>query len=184
MKNEVLVKEAMKMKPVVVKPTMTVVAAARLMREKKIGNVIVVEGKHPVGILTESDILKKVVAEGKNASKIKIKSVMTSPVIVIDPYINLQQAMKIMGRCNIRRLPVVENNKLIGIITVKDIVRISPSLIEIAREWGRIKVGDEGFLKEQVFSGICEDCGTLSSTLKPIDGRILCEDCIDALKYE
>ena len=184
MGKEVIVKEAMKTNLAMVKPKITVLEAAKLMKKRKIGNVIVVEKKQPVGILTESDILKKVVAEGKNAKDVLVKNVMSTPIIVIDPYVSLEEAMKTMGKCNVRRLPVIENNELIGIITQKDISIISPILHEISREWYDITVRDETHLKKQIFSGKCEDCGTLSANLKNIDGRLLCEDCIDSLKYE
>ena len=92
--------------------------------------------------------------------------------------------MKTMGKCNVRRLPVCENDKLIGIITQKDISRMSPILHEISREWYDITVRDESYYKKQIFSGKCEDCSVLSANLKNIDGRLLCDDCIDALKYE
>ena len=184
MKKAVIVKEAMKSDPVIVKHTITVLEAAKLMREKKIGNVIVVEKKHPIGILTESDILKKIVAEGKNANEILVEEVMSTPIIVADPYIPVEEAMKTMGKCNIRRLPVIENGELIGIITHKDISRISPILNEIAREWYNIAKKDEAHLRAQIFSGKCEDCGSLSTNLKNVDGRLLCESCIDALKYQ
>ena len=182
--REVIVKEAMKTNLAKVEPNMTVLDAAQLMKKRKIGNVLVVEKKQPIGILTESDILKKVVAEGKNAKDVLVKNVMSTPIIVIDPYVSLEEAMKTMGKCNVRRLPVIENNELIGIITQKDISMISPILHEISREWYDITVKDETHLKKQIFSGKCEDCGTLSANLKNIDGRLLCEDCIDSLKYE
>jgi CBS domain-containing protein len=184
MEREVIVKEAMKMKPVVVNPKINVLDAARLMKQKKIGNVIVVEKNQPIGILTESDIIKKVVAEGKSAKKVAVEEVMTTPVIVSDPYISVENAMKNMGKCNIRRLPVVENGELIGIITLKDISRLSPLLNEIAREWYNISKKDESHIKRQIYSGKCEDCNSLSTNLKNIDGRLLCEDCIDLLKYQ
>jgi len=92
--------------------------------------------------------------------------------------------MKTMGKCNVRRLPVCENHELIGIITQKDISMISPVLHEISREWYDITVRDETHYHKQIFSGKCEDCGILSANLKSIDGRLLCDDCIDALKYE
>jgi CBS domain-containing protein len=184
MSREVIVKEAMKTNIAKLEPNMTVLEAAQLMQKRKIGNVIVVEKKQPIGILTESDILKKVVAEGKNAREVLIKNVMSTPIIVIDPYVTLEEAMKTMGKCNVRRLPVCENDELIGIITQKDISRMSPVLHEISREWYDITVQDESHLKKQIFSGKCEDCGTLSINLKNIDGRLLCEDCLDALKYE
>jgi len=184
MAKETIVKEAMKTNIVKVEPTITVLEAAILMKKRRIGNVIVVEKKQPVGILTESDILKKVVAEGKSAKDVLVKEVMSTPIIVIDPYVTLDEAVKTMGKCNVRRLPVIENNELIGIITQKDISRMSPILHEISREWYDITVRDELYFEKQIFSGKCEDCGMLSSSLKNIDGRLLCEDCIDALKYE
>ena len=184
MGRETIVKEAMKTNLAMVKPTISVLEAAKLMKKRKIGNVIVVEKKQPIGILTESDILKKVVAEGKIAKDVLVKEVMSTPIIVIDPYVTLEEAMKTMGKCNVRRLPVIENDELIGIITQKDISRMSPVLHEISREWYDITVKDESHLKRQIFSGKCEDCGILSTNLKNIDGRLLCEDCIDALKYE
>jgi len=184
MAKETIVKEAMKTNLVLITPKANVLEAAKLMKKRKMGNVLVVENNQPVGILTESDILKKVVAEGKNAKDVIIKDIMSTPVIVIDPYVTLNEAMKIMTKCNIRRLPVVENQELIGVITEKDIFRLSPILHEISREWYDITVRDESFFQQQVFSGKCEDCGILSANLKNVDGRLLCEDCIDALKYE
>lgn len=184
MKKEVLVKEAMKTNPLMVTPSINVVEAAKLMRKRRIGSVIVVEKEQPVGILTESDILRKVVAEGRDAASVKVSEVMSTPIIVTEPYISIEQAMMTMGKCNIRRLPVVENGKLTGVITHRDITRISPILYEISREWPEIQDTDRASLSAQVFSGKCEDCNTLSVNLKMIDGRLLCEDCIDALKYQ
>ena len=184
MSHEIIVKEAMKTRPAFVESDLSVFEAAKIMKKRKIGNVIVVKNKHPVGILTESDILKKVVADGKNAKQVKVKTVMSTPLIVIEPYVTLEEAMKTMSKCNVRRLPVVENNKLIGIITLRDISRISPVLHEISREWYDITVRDETYYKKQVFSGKCEDCGTLSTNLRNVNGRLLCDDCVDALKYE
>lgn len=184
MSREIIVKEAMKTNLVMVEPSTTVLDAAKIMKKRKIGNVIIVEKKQPIGILTESDILKKVVAEGKNVNEVIVKDVMTTPIVVIDPYVTLEVAMETMGKCNVRRLPVTENNKLIGIITQKDISRMSPILHEISREWYDITVRDETHYKKQIFSGKCEDCGVLSANLKNCDGRLLCDNCIDALKYE
>ena len=152
MSREVIVKEAMKTNIAKLEPNTTVLEAAKLMKERKIGNVIIVEKKQPIGILTESDILKKVVAEGKNAKDVLVKEVMSTPIIVIDPYVTLEAAMKTMGKCNVRRLPVCENDELIGIITQKDISRMSPVLHEISREWYDITVQDESHLKKQIFS--------------------------------
>ncbi|PNX48191.1 MAG: hypothetical protein BV459_02805 [Thermoplasmata archaeon M11B2D] len=184
MSKDVLVKEVMKTKLVIVQPFTTVLEAARIMRDNKIGNVIISERQHPIGILTESDIIRKVVCEAKNASDVLVEEVMSSPIIIAEPYITLQEALKIMGKCNIRRLPIVENNVLVGIITQRDISRISPALSEIAYEWSSIETKDQKYVQSRIFSGKCEDCSTLSTHLRSVDGRLLCEDCIDGLKYE
>ena len=184
MNKDVLVKEVMKTKPVIVQPFTSVLEAACIMKQNKIGNVIISEVTHPIGILTESDIIKKVVCEGKNARDLTVEEIMSSPIIIAEPYISLQEASKIMGKCNIRRLPIVENNELVGIITQRDILRLSPALTEIVHEWSTIDSKDEEYLQNQTFSGKCEDCNILSTSLKSVDGRLLCEDCIDGLKYE
>jgi CBS domain-containing protein len=184
MNKDVLIKEVMKTKPVMVQPFTTVLEAAQIMRNHKIGNVIISEGNHPIGILTESDIIKKVVCEGKNAKDVQVEEVMSSPIIVAEPYLSLQEALMIMGKCNIRRLPIIENNELVGIITQRDISRLSPALTEIAHEWSKIETRDKDYMQSRTFSGKCEDCNTLSMNLKSVDGRLLCEDCIDGLKYE
>jgi CBS domain-containing protein len=184
MNKDVLVKEVMKTNLVIVQPFTTVLEAARLMKANKIGDVIISEVNHPIGILTESDIIKKVVCEGKNAQDVLVEDVMSSPIVVTEPYISLLDALKIMGKCNIRRLLVIENNKLVGIITQRDISCLSPVLTEISHEWSSIDTKDEAYLQSQTFSGKCEDCDTLSTSLKSVNGRLLCEDCIDQLKYE
>lgn len=182
-KGRIIVREAMKTNPIIVTPLTSVQDTAALMTKNKIGNCIVVD-KKPIGIITESDIIRKVVSKGKVASKVNVTEIMTTPIIVIDPYMDLDEARKIMGKCNLRRLPVIENNELLGIITIKDIARLSPLLKEISEEWSFISPRDETYYKQQTFSGKCEDCATLSTNLRNVDGHILCEDCIDALKYE
>ena len=179
-KGNVIVKEAMKSNPVTISPNTSVKEAAQIMKKRRIGNCIVVEDK-PIGIITESDIIKKVVAEDSKASEVSVAEIMKTPLIVVDPYVDIEEAMKTMSKCNIRRLPVIENGELIGIITYKDILKLSPMLLEISREWSSIVGVDESYLKKQVFSGKCEDCSTLSTNLRNIDGRLLCEDCVDEL---
>lgn len=182
MKNDVFVKETMNTKVVTAKSTITVKEAAKIMKKKSIGNIIIGD-KKPIGILTESDILKKVVAEDLQASKVLAKDVMSTPIIVIEPYMSIEKAMKTMNKYNIRRLPVVEKGKLIGIITQKDILRVSPILMEICREWGSISSSEKSYKQKRIVSGKCEDCGTFSDRLVEIDGRLLCDDCADASKY-
>ena len=182
-KGKVIVREAMKTKPVVVSADITVQESAALMKSRKVDSCFVGSEK-PLGIVTERDIVRKVVAENLHPNEVTIDAIMTTPIVVIDPFASLQDAMQMMGKCNIRRLPVIEHDRLIGVITQKDILKITPVLKEISHEWYSINKRDESYYEKQVFSGICQDCGTLSTQLRNIDGRLLCEDCIDALNYE
>jgi predicted transcriptional regulator len=184
MKKQVLVKEVMRASPAIVQPFTTVFETAHLMRDKKIGEVIVAEQGHPIGVVTERDIVKKIVCEKKNASDVSAEEVMSTPVVVVDPFCSLQDALKIMGRGNIQQLTVVENNQLVGIITQHDITQLSPALSEIDHEWSSIKEGEGEYQQGQMFSGKCEDCDVLSMNLKFVDGRLLCEECIAGLKFE
>jgi len=95
--------------------------ALEKMLSKDIGNVVVVEKDAPVGIVTERDILRRV-AMGEDVSKLLVREIMSSPVITATPENNGIEAVDIMHRNNIRRLPVVDGGKLVGIVTQKDLI--------------------------------------------------------------
>lgn len=100
----------------------TVLDAAMLMSEKMIGCLVVTDGEVPVGIVTERDFVRRVVA--KNLSlDIKISEIMSKPLITIDPDSSLREAARLMLKNKIRRLPVAKENKLIGIIVASDFAR-------------------------------------------------------------
>jgi len=183
MKTDMAIRDMMKQSPVIVNPKATVQDAAKEMKGEGIGSLIVIDSGKPVGIITESDILKKVVAEGLDSSKILVDEVMTSPIITVKPDTTIEEAIKTMGELKIRRLPVVENDKLVGMTTQKDILKVSPMLLEVAREWASIKKNEElSYKHKSIFSGKCEDCGMLSAQLTNVDGRLICESCKETTK--
>ncbi len=108
----------------------TIQEAASKMSEHSIGSLIVVEDSRVVGIITERDIMKKVVAESKDATKTIVKDIMTKKVIMIRPDTDIEDAADIMMDKQIKKLPVVEGNALIGIITSMDICTASPKAME------------------------------------------------------
>jgi CBS domain-containing protein len=120
MKN-MKVGEVMK-QPFTVKENITLSEAAKLMRDNKIGSIIYIDKSSPVGILTESDVTKNF---GKTAS---IKDVMSKKVVTIDSEDNLQTALEIMNENKIKRIPVVSKGKLVGIITVSDLLKYENEL--------------------------------------------------------
>ena len=108
--------------------------AARIMTKFCISGVIVQNKKDIVGILTERDILTRVVASGQNPEDIVVKDIMTEPVIVVSPLMPLDKAVSIMFQEKIKKLPVVDNNEdraqLVGILSLTDIARLHPQLLE------------------------------------------------------
>lgn len=119
----VFVREIMTPTIIGVDVSSTVKEAAELMIERGIGSVVVTEGGKPVGILTERDILKRVVAKALDPSKTRVREVMSSPLITVKPDTYIVDANKLMVEKGIRRLVVVEDDKAVGIVTEKDLLR-------------------------------------------------------------
>ncbi len=107
-----------------------VTLAARKMADEKIGCLVITNEDKVVGILTEQDIARKVVAEGREAPATLVKEVMSKNIVHISPNEDLHRAVELMGQNNIKHLPVISNGKLEGILTFKDIIAIEPALIE------------------------------------------------------
>lgn len=101
----------------------TVFDAICLMAEVNIGAVLVQEGDAISGIFTERDYLQKVALKSLSSKQLTVGDVMTSPVITADPTDSIQQCMETMTTCRCRHLPVVENGKLLGIVSIGDLVK-------------------------------------------------------------
>ena len=100
----------------------TVAEAAELMTQKEVGDVVITENESPRGIVTERDFVRRVVAK-KTPLDAKISDVMTKPLITISPDASLKEAARKMVNSGIRRLPVLKQHKLVGIIVVSDFAR-------------------------------------------------------------
>ena len=116
------VKDLMTKNVVTIDANKTVIEAAALMSENDIGDLIVMDDNTPVGIVTERDFVRRVLAEGKSADS-KVSEVMTRPLKVIDPEAPIKEAARRMVNKRIRRLPVIKDNKLVGIITAADFAK-------------------------------------------------------------
>ena len=106
-----------------VSPDDTIFDALRLMADKNIGAVLVMSGETIEGILSERDYARKVVLFGKTSKTTPVREIMTNDVIFVDPGWTADQCMALMTDKRIRHLPVVENGKLAGIISIGDVVR-------------------------------------------------------------
>ena len=100
----------------------TAVEAARLMRDENVGIVPIVEGEKLVGTVTDRDIVTRVVAEGKTPESVTVGEIASRELVTIDPQQDLDDALRLMARHQVRRLPVVEEDgKLVGIVAQKDV---------------------------------------------------------------
>src|SRR2546429_446504 len=149
-------------------------AAGGLMRKGEMGTLVVVETGKPMGIVTERDIVTKIAAPDKQPSRVLVRDIMTSPVVVVHPHEEVAEAAKLMSQRKIRRLPVVQEGKLVGMITENDIIRVWPQLIEVTREYARAGLESQ-FAKG--IEGHCEACGVYSTNLVWDRNLLVCPEC-------
>ena len=176
------VKEIMSVNVVTMPPDATVFEVAKSMAKIDIGSIVIVKAERAIGIITETDIVTRVVAEQKDPKTTKAKEVMSSPLIHITPNTALTEAMRVMTRAGIRRVAILKNDSLAGIITSRDILRWSPELIDIMveslrlkNEQGSVVVAEEDELI--AYGGVCDVCGEYSIDLALADGEYICEEC-------
>jgi CBS domain-containing protein len=107
---------------VTVKPNAPVKSAVELMNANEISCLVVVDYEKPIGIVTEQDMLRRVMHESREPGKTCVSEIMSKPLIVATPDMYAREAVKLMLERNIRRLPVVENGRLVGLVTLTDII--------------------------------------------------------------
>ncbi|MFQ6118472.1 MAG: cyclic nucleotide-binding/CBS domain-containing protein [Methanosarcinales archaeon] len=172
----ILVKNIMTKPAVKIKHNVSVQKAAKEMVKQRVGSIIVVKNRNPIGIITETDLNKKIVAPGKDPRKVKVEEIMSTPIVFSHPNDDVESAVEKMERHRIKRLPVVDRGKIVGIITNTDIARASPEMIDILNF--RLKMRREvPSIREGLTSGICEVCGEYSPDLKFVDDQWVCVNC-------
>ena len=129
--QEYKVKEFMSKDVVSVTPETSVRKAAEVMAAEHVSSAVVCENKRLVGIITEKDLARKIVAKGVDADKALAKDIMTSELVTIEPEKSLYDAMLKLNKKKVTHLPVVKNNVLVGIISSMDILKVQPSYMEI-----------------------------------------------------
>ena len=139
MSGLLLVRDAMVTNVKTVRVDDSVLDAVKKMNKFRIGSIIVVSGDRPVGIITERNILQRVVESGIDPMVIKAREIMSAPLITIESHVPLEEAARLMVRHGVKKLPVVDDGKLVGMITTSDLVRASPIQISIVEELLKIR---------------------------------------------
>jgi len=173
---DILVRDIMSRPPITAKENDSVAGVSKLMGKHDIGCVIIVDKSgNPAGIITERDIVQRVAARNVLPSELRAGQTMSKPVATISPGTSVNEAAKAMNHRKIRRLAVMDEGKLVGIVTMKDILQVTPAIIDLASEKSR--AGLETPRARPTLGGYCDECETWSDNLVQKDGIFLCSDC-------
>lgn len=162
---------------ILMKPNDTVSNAARVMTKDNSNAVVVVDEGEPVGIVSERDILREVVSKKRKPSEVTLETIMTSPVVTISSGKMIRDASELITQEKIRNLVVMDEGVPVAIITPRDILSLS------FEEW-RFEPDDSAIATPPQEGGICEMCGTYTSTLKLVNGQFVCDDCKEIMEEE
>jgi CBS domain-containing protein len=117
------IQEVMTSNPTTVEAGGTVVEAAKIMKQEDVGIVPIVEGDRLVGTVTDRDIAVRIVAEGKDPQSTSVGEIASTDLVTVDPQHDLDEALRLMASHQVRRLPVVEGGRLVGIVAQADVAR-------------------------------------------------------------
>ncbi|MBU0614856.1 MAG: CBS domain-containing protein [Nanoarchaeota archaeon] len=178
MKTGIKVGDAMTEQPIYVSPENSLEVCAREMEEHHVGAILVKGNDNLVGLLTEQDIVRNVIAKGKNPLDMKVAEVMETDLHTITPDKDIFEALDKMKELNIRHLPVVDDGQLMGLLTLKDVLKIEPQLFELLVEKFELREEENKPINRQsADEGVCNECGEYSDKLVESDGVMVCETC-------
>jgi CBS domain-containing protein len=148
--------DAMTKKPISVSSTTSLKKCCEIMKENKVGSLVVKEMDNLKGIITSEKIIEAI-ASKKDVSIIKASDIMIKNIPVVPPEMDIYDILVRMGELDIRQIPVKNNNKLVGLITMKDILKIEPMLFEIIASRLDIREEDDKLLNRKRTCDICGD---------------------------
>jgi len=172
---------------VYIKPDSNLLDCSKTMIKKRVGSLVLKNRENLYGVLTEKDIIWALSKRnGKNIGSVLAKDVATKKTITIRPEAKIEEALNKMNKYKIRRMPVMVNKKIVGYVTLKDIVKFIPSIFESNREFEIIREESEKIkrsksaMKGEFLEASCEECGNYDM-LHKVDGRMICESCKDVM---
>jgi CBS domain-containing protein len=178
METRLAVRDVMTRTVVTATPDMSAAQAGKKMVENRVGSVIIVKDGRPVGIVTESDMVAKVIFKNVKPSSIKLEQLMSRPLITTKSSDDIHEAVLMMAQKKIRRLPVLDGDELVGIITDADVIQVSSEINQILDNL--IEMNRESVLDRRdviITQGECEECEEFSEDLRQEGGRLKCPRC-------
>ena len=175
MKTGVKVIDAMTKNPVVVGPELSLKQCAITMIRNKVGSVLVKREGQLLGIITAKDFTKAV-ANDVNPDEVRVSDVMVKNVRTIHPEEDIYDALMEMAKKDVRRLPVVHNKEVVGILTISDVLKIQPKLLDYLAEKFRSSFHPRKKFNVRYLEGECEICGNYDE-LRDMKGRLVCKNC-------
>ena len=154
----------------------TIEDIAQRMCDCKISSVIIMNGQKPIGIVTEQDIITKVVTKNKKPSKVLVKEIMSTPLYTIGGVKDVTEATKFMRKMEIKKLGVIDKEKLMGVVSVSDIVSVMPEIYAIVAEKARMRAS-QLMGRTSHLAGVCDSCDQWFDDLDRSEGKYLCYDC-------
>ncbi len=178
MKTGYKVYDCMTTKPISVSSDVSLEECAKVMAQNHVGALVIKDNHQSKGLITEQDIVRKVVGKGINPLTKKVRDFMETKIMTISPSDDIYDALIKMRDSNIRHLPVVENGKMVGLLTLKDVLKIEPSLFELLVEKFELREETRKPV-ERIISreAICQGCGAYVEDVRKIKGSLLCERC-------
>lgn len=178
MKTGIKVADAMTERPVYADSSTNLQECSKIMANSHVGSLLIKDNEEMVGILTEQDIVRKAVAVGLNTQKTPVSNIMVKEITTIAPEKDIYDALVLMKNLNIRQLPVMENNEMVGLLTLKDILKIEPQLFDLLVEEFELREESRKPIQRHIPSeGICEACGEYTEKISNVSNSLLCKKC-------
>ncbi|MCK9595896.1 CBS domain-containing protein [Candidatus Pacearchaeota archaeon] len=183
--KKVLVADIMTREPVTISPDANLLDCAKKMVKKRVGSLIITEKKKLVGFISQKDILWALIKKSnKDLTNIKAIEISPKKIAIIKPSCTIDEAIEKMKKLKFERLPVIHENKLVGVLTAKDILNFHPEVYPEMEEFARVKEESDKLKRikkaEKRSDGVCEECGN-EGILFRVNGMLVCESCKDSV---
>jgi len=186
--EKIVVSDIMTRNPISINPSANLLDCAKLMVKKKVGSLLIVDNKRLVGFIAQDDILWALVKKSKrDLTSIKVIDIAIKKIATVKPNSPIKEALQKMKKLKFRRLPVIHDKELVGIVTIRDILNFNPEIYpelseieQLKEEQEKLKRVKKAKNRAYMNDGICEDCGNRDILFR-VDGRLICESCRDSM---